>query len=142
MPSIPFSNGVTLTLSIQNGLYLGIEEARLDGEIFLVAGRGSRPYCVTPDGITYNQFRVLDRHLTEGEGEGITLECEAVGYAAPLQQRVDMFGLPILSHQRRIIHFDRQSLGPHSKTEPGFPIAVHACFDRSSDNPFEYFAVF
>jgi len=94
MSSIPFPNGVILELSIQDGLYQGIEEARLDGEIFLVAGRGSRPYCVTPDGIAYTRFRILDR---VPEGEGIALECEAVGYAAPLQQKTDMFGFPLLA---------------------------------------------
>ena len=66
MVPFSFANGVTLKLSIQNGFYLGIEEARLEGEVFLVAGRGSRPYCVTPDGIAYTQFRILDR-VPEGE---------------------------------------------------------------------------
>ena len=94
MSSISFSNGVTLQLSIQDGFYLGIGEARMDGEIFLVAGRGNRPYCVTPDGIAYTQFKVLDR---VSDREGISVECEAIGYAAPLQLRADMFGFPQLS---------------------------------------------
>ena len=91
---LSFGNGVTVELSVQDGCYLGLKEARLGGEIFLVAGRGSRPYCITPDGVAYTRFRILD---SRAEGEAVILECEAIGYAAPLQQRLDLFSFPVLS---------------------------------------------
>jgi hypothetical protein len=124
-PSLAFDNGVTLQLSIENGFYRGIEQARLGEEIFLVAGRGNRPYCVTPEGIAYTQFRILDR---SSKGDAITLDCEAIGHAAPLQQRVDLFSFPLLSPlsgfftDKLRIHFRPRSLELGTESYHGFEV--------------------
>jgi hypothetical protein len=92
--SFTFPNGVSIKLFLEDGLYKGIEEARLTDDVFLVAGRGSGPYCVTPEGIAYSEFRVQRCVM---ENETITVECDAIGRAMPLQQNLDVFNFPLLS---------------------------------------------
>jgi hypothetical protein len=91
---LTLTNGITIDLAIQDGDYHGIAAARLDGTAFLVAGRGSNPYFITPEGIAYQRFRLCDIHE---ESAGVRLDLEAIGIAAPVQGDTDMFLFPRLA---------------------------------------------
>jgi len=92
--TVTLPNGVEVALAVTNKDFQGIAAASLNGKQFLVPGRGSKPYFITPDGITYHHFHLRDARPS---GEGAVLELEAVGVCAPLRQDRDMFLFPRLA---------------------------------------------
>lgn len=116
-PSVRFANGVELDLALGGGEYQGIQGARLDGIPFLVRGRGSKPYFVTPEGVAYHTFRYVDLQPTDA---GVVLTLAALGVAAPVQQDTDMFLFPRLAvataggRDTLTVHLE-----PHSETVGG-----------------------
>lgn len=92
--SFSFTNGITVDFNIQNEWYRGLSGARLDDRPILIAGRGSAPFCKTPDGISYFDFRLLE---IRAEGEGCVLDLEAIGRRAPVKDDLDMFNFPQIS---------------------------------------------
>ena len=137
--TIRFANGVELELALEDGFYQGIKTARADGRVFVVSGRGSVPYCVTPGGITYSQFRVIDANA---DPAGAVLECEAIGFAAPLQQRVDLFSFPLVSpvsgtfKDRLRIQFRPRSVELDGVSYHGFEVAYEWSSDTRKINWF------
>ena len=91
---IDLGNGVTLELKLRHGRYAGIAAARLDGDSFLVNGRGTVPYCATPDGIVYTDFAF--RELRKRDGATV-VSFAALGRVQPVTQDPDMFLFPKLS---------------------------------------------
>jgi hypothetical protein len=83
---------VSVTLDFEGDRYLGIVSASCAGRVFLSAGRGSLPWCRTPDGITYDEF-----HLTEHQdnADEHRLVFAAIGRPAPVAADTDMFGFPL-----------------------------------------------
>lgn len=87
-------NGVAVDLAFDGDRYLGIAGARRDGRTFLVAGRGALPWCRTPDGITYDEFRLIRRVQRDGAQ---VLSFTALGRCAPIAADPDMFSLPVIT---------------------------------------------
>ncbi len=92
--TIRLSNAIEIDIAIDNGFYEGIASARLDGVPFLVLGRGTRPYFITPNGIVYDRFVLRN---TDMSADGATIVLDAIGRAAPVQQDSDMFLFPLLA---------------------------------------------
>ncbi len=91
---LKLDNGVEIDLSVNCGLYNGIAQARLDGEVFLVAGNGNKPYFCTPEGVIYQIFHYRN---TRHEGQKIIIGIDAEGIALPVEQNPDMFLFPRLA---------------------------------------------
>lgn len=92
--TITLPSGVSVTFAVTETEFGGIAAARLNGTPFLVAGRGSKPYFVTPDGIAYQRFQLRQARAV---GDGATIELDAIGLCAPVQQDRDMFLFPRLA---------------------------------------------
>lgn len=95
--TISLGNGVDIRLAFAGSRYGGIAGASRDGRPFLIAGRGSLPWCRTPDGITYDEFHLVEQHLTDGVHR---LVFAAFGRCAPVAADSDMFGFPLIVGQR------------------------------------------
>ncbi len=91
---VSLENGVDIDFALSAGEYNGLAAARLDGTTFLVAGRGSKPYFTTPEGVIYHTFFFRG---TRRQGGQIIIETEAVGVCPPVQQNMDMFLFPCVS---------------------------------------------
>ncbi|HEY3330997.1 MAG TPA: hypothetical protein VGK19_13300 [Capsulimonadaceae bacterium] len=123
--TISLANGVEIDLNTTGGGYHGIASARLGGVPFLVAGRGSKPYFATPDGVVYHSFRTL---AVRDSAFGATVHLAAIGTCAPVKQDVDVFLFPQLSAMRGEVEdeldvaIEPRSITLNGETYHGFSI--------------------
>jgi len=88
---------VSVTLDFEGDRYLGIISASSEGRQFLTTGRGSFPWCRTPDGITYDEFHLAEH---QDNADGHRLVFTAIGRPAPVATDTDMFGFPLTTSNR------------------------------------------
>lgn len=91
--TLDLGHGIAVDLAFNGTRYVGIAAARRDGRAFLVPGRGSLPWCRTPDGITYDEFHLREQRR---DGEAQVFIFTAVGRCAPVAADSDMFGFPLI----------------------------------------------
>ncbi len=89
---IELGSNVQVTLDFADDRYLGIVSASCAGRVFLSAGRGSLPWCRTPDGITYDEFHLVEH---QGNADEHRLVFSAIGRPAPVSADTDIFGFPL-----------------------------------------------
>lgn len=89
---IELGSNVQVTLDFADDRYLGIASVSCAGRVFLSAGRGSLPWCRTPDGITYDEFHLVEHQDNADEHR---LVFAAIGRPAPVAADTDMFGFPL-----------------------------------------------
>ena len=92
--TLDLGDGILIELGFTNARYDGIVGASRDGSPFLVRGRGSLPWCRTPDGIVYDEFHLADHSQTENEH---VISFLAIGRPAPIASDTDMFGFPLMT---------------------------------------------
>lgn len=97
MQTIHLGDGIVVDLAFRGSRYDGIAGARRDGRTFLVPGRGSLPWCRTPDGIVYDEFHLAGE---QRDGAARILRFTAIGRCAPVAADSDMFGFPLIVANR------------------------------------------